>query len=607
MKRITNLLLLSATLSIFIIIMSAQANAEKEIYAGKVFTNNRTIIDNVNFTFVYDPGSDKALASFPDGTVIVSRGECETRDPYRICFDSANWSSRDYAAYVDTYEIGVRISRTAPELAIKRTLSPPALLQGEKGLITVKIENPGNSDVTDVIYKDDFSMFQISGLTGCELKDGSIYWKGSIKLLSSKECSFYISASQKMDAAIVAALTYNNGFATVNATSSSLAISVREDQLKAASQKQPGLEPGISFTYSLIVENLNTEQEMDVTSSTQLPSFIKVKKKPEQFWASGNELGSTFKLKPKQASNFTFTLQAENHGIANITSRFDYYIQSLKDTLAFYDNLSIKDTTPEVSVLLSTETPKPNEKFVASVTLRNPSSQSNLEDVEAVLLSGFSEPIKNSINSLKANQSYNIISNTLMAPADIDEKPRTLELKITYAFSGKKYSIERSIPLRKAVEAAMVDNNMTASLEPGNASITLENLSVQAGTQLPDFQDSSAQSRPANEPQSADESKSETANPGLSGNDNGNVAEDLAAGKTEKDNGISEKTEAAGVVAFSPSRILLLVAFIFIIALITLNIIFRAKKLPAITEESAEKTLSINPNKKDENQIKKSK
>src|SRR3989338_5119574 len=194
MKRITNPPLLLAAFSIFLMIISAgQANAEKEVFSGKVFTNNQTIIDNAKFTFVYDPGSDKALASFPEGTVIISKGECETRDPYRICFDSANWSSRDYAAYVDTYEIGVRISKTAPELAIKRTLTPSTLLQGERGLVTVKIENPGNSDVTDVIYKDDFSMFQVSDLTGCELKDGSIYWKGSVKLLSSKDCSFYIS------------------------------------------------------------------------------------------------------------------------------------------------------------------------------------------------------------------------------------------------------------------------------------------------------------------------------------------------------------------------------------------------------------------------------
>ena len=124
-----------------IAVLANFAAAEKEVFSGKVYTNQEKTIDSYNWTFLYDLQSQKTFVDLPTSSIIISRGSCDARDAYRICIDSANFSSRNYTTYVDTYELGIRVFKITPDISVNRTLSQGTLLQGEQGTIKVIIDN----------------------------------------------------------------------------------------------------------------------------------------------------------------------------------------------------------------------------------------------------------------------------------------------------------------------------------------------------------------------------------------------------------------------------------------------------------------------------------
>lgn len=413
------------------------AAAEKEVFSGKVYTNQEKTIDSYNWTFLYDLQSQKVLVDLPASSIIISRGNCDTRDAYRICIDRANFSSRNYTTYVDTYELGIRVFKITPEISVNRTLSPGTLLQGEQGLVKVIIDNPSNFEVSDLDYREDFSKFKIKELQGCENINGIIQWKGSLKLKYSKECSFKIRAYGEISIQSKANLTYNDGFSVITAQSPLLSIEVKGKQLKAVAGKSSWIEPKIPFQYNLTLENLNEKEEISAHLSSLFPSYVKIKKKPEDFWVSGSELLGNVKLKAKEKKPFTFTLEADSGGSEPVRHKLDYTIKTLDDKIELQDLMEILSLKPEISLIISNNSPNPNEKIIFIADLKNPSRHHDFTALKAELASEFIEPVANELKALKSNQSYRILSNTLIAPNDIDKKQYLLNFKLLYSFNGK--------------------------------------------------------------------------------------------------------------------------------------------------------------------------
>ncbi len=556
-------------------LLIGHVKGEKEVFSGAVLTGKGISIDNKTFTFLYDLNSEKIFVDAPASGVIISRGECDKRDAYKICIDRANFSSRNYTTYVDTYELGVRVYKITPEIVVNRTASIGELLQGEKSIVSVTIENPSDFEVESIEYREDFSKFDISELEGCEIRDGVVYWKGFLRPKNVKKCSFKIAAYKKMAAEMVANLSYNDGFSTIYAQSSVLGISVKDKQLKVSTYKPSVLEPLIIFQYSMLLENLNTGESISVQSSSLLPSYLKVKKKPDEFWAEGNNIRANINLKPGEKKNLTLTIEPGAAGDMPIKHRFRYAINNLEDEMEYEDGVLIKDIKPEIALILSSEAPKPGEKFVAAVDLKNPSIYHDLKNIKAELASEFSETLSSELKTLKRNESYRIISNTLIAPNGIDKRQYPLNLTVFYDFNDKLYRTGKNDLIGKS--AAIIE-----TMGSGETNISLSNMSQAKANDnssvivIPEQKDdgsASADNAPMSDKSGESENKS-------------SAAEDIQAPQPQEQQAPS-KPQSTGAeessrttlpgIEFSPKNIVIVMVFVLFGVLITLKFVFRSR------------------------------
>ena len=461
-----------------IAVMVNLAAAEKEVFSGEVYTGRESAIDNYNWSFLYDLQSQKAFVDLPFSSIIISKGSCDTRDAYRICIDYANFSSRDYTSYVDTYALGIRVFKITPEISVNSTLSPGTLLQGEQGIVKVIIDNPSNFEASNIDYKEDFSKFEIKEMHGCENINGIIQWKGSLKLQYSKECSFKIRAYEKLSIQSKANLIYNDGFSVITAQSPVLGITVKEKQLKAAAGKSSWIEPKIPFQYNLTLENLNEEEEISAHLISLFPGYVKIKKKPEEFWVSGSELLGNVKLKKEEKKVFTFTLESDSGGSEQVRHKLEYTIKNLDDKIELQDSIGILDLKPEISLILSNHSPNPNEKVIFIADIKNPSRRHDFTELKAELASEFIEPIVNELKTLKSNQSYRILSNTMVAPGDIDKKQYSLNFKLLYSLDDKISETSKNISLGKVKVETILELNDSGITSINKTSAIIANNSV---------------------------------------------------------------------------------------------------------------------------------
>ena len=100
------------TLMLLIIIPSAYAVDEKQIYSGTIYSHqtNTANISNEIYTFSLSSAHDKAIITLPPNSrVIVKNDSCETTENYKICVSNSGFWYHNTTLDDDIYKASVKL------------------------------------------------------------------------------------------------------------------------------------------------------------------------------------------------------------------------------------------------------------------------------------------------------------------------------------------------------------------------------------------------------------------------------------------------------------------------------------------------------------------
>lgn len=191
-----------------------------------------------------------------------------------------------------------------------------------------------------------------------------------------------------------------------------------------------------------------------------MPSNIALLKDAAGFSKEFNVLRRSFILEHGSIFNYSLYLEASSEGDNPIKQGFSYTIKGINDKVendTFVNPLEPKpiiNFTAEYAELL------PEQKYVVIAILKNPSKVHELTEIKAKLNAPYSNEIEQSLNKLMPNESYQIISNTLIAPksselgVEAGNKTINLTLNVEYKFYGVAKSLNKFLELKIKQEQA---------------------------------------------------------------------------------------------------------------------------------------------------------
>ncbi len=415
--------------------------AETQIFSGSVITDNDKVIDGSTFRFTYDEAGNKTFVQTPAQNMIVENGRCGSNNLYRVCINGASYYDRNITTYVTYYQLDVTVYRLAGSLSAISQSSSSNLLQGESANITITITNPSSVDISNIMYVENLTGFQVINVNGCSPDGDKISWSGSLQSGYNKVCTAWIVAQQEGIYNLAGTLNYFNGFETENKPTDTLTIKVLPDQLTIQQLVDDNVEFEQPFYFKVSLQNVNPTESIDLSVDINLPGNFMLLKKVEGFSQDVGALRSDSRMGAGSSFNYSLYLKANAESKIPITQVFNYKIKGLSYTIQ--NDTFIRAPEPRPIINLSTEYNElmPGEKFIVTAQIRNPSKVYELTNVKARLNAPYNNEIVQSVNKLLPNESYTIISSTLALPKDIVAYTLNLNLSIEYAFNGLTKSL----------------------------------------------------------------------------------------------------------------------------------------------------------------------
>ena len=424
--------------SILILFLEAAA-AETQIFSGIIITDTNKVIDGGTFRFSYDQVSDKVFVQTPATNMIIENGECKSNSYFRVCINSANFSYKNVTTYQDYYSIDTVIYRLTGGLNISSKISSSHLLPGESAELTITIDNPANFDITKISYEGDLSSFSVSKVTGCSFDGTKITWQGSLKSKYNIDCVVTLTATNPGTYNLAGTVSYFNGLQTDKATNT-LAITVLPRQLGVTQTIDKNIEIMNPFYLNISLQNINEEETIDVFVIITLPSNMLLLKDPAGFTINGNTLRLTTILDQDTNKNYSLYLEAKSEGNSLIKQKYDYTIKNVRDVIENNTFANVFEPKPVVNFSSEFAKVKPGQKYIIVAKITNPSLAHEFREINAKLIDQYGTRVEQSLAKLAPNETYAIISNTLIAPENSALKSTNITLNLTIDYKLDKIS-----------------------------------------------------------------------------------------------------------------------------------------------------------------------
>lgn len=458
------------------------ALAETQIFSGTAITDTDKVIDGNVFRFTYEPESNKVFVQTPSSALIVENGACKSNNIFRVCISRANFSYKNITTYVYYYEIGATIYKLTGSLSASGKAAPSALLQGEPSELTITISNPTDFEITNIAYIEDFTPFSVKDAKGCTSEGTQISWKGSLQSRYDKTCTALIAAGKEGAYSLSGNLSYYNGFENEKKSTDAVLVTVLPKQLKSSQITDKDFESRQPFYFNISLQNINPDEKIEASASVELPGSIALLKDVSGFGkgpAPGNLLKRTLIIEPGFIANYSFYLKALSEGKSPIRQRIGYKIKGISD---FIENETVVNPQePALSINLSAEYAElmPGQRFIVAAKIRNPGKFNDMTDIKARLDAPYNNEILQNLSRLMPNETYNIISNTLVLPNNAAEgfsagnKTIKLNLGVAYKLDGINKSADKSLELK------IKSSNVTIALSK-NVTVTVKDNSQAA-------------------------------------------------------------------------------------------------------------------------------
>ena len=436
------------------------AIAETQIFSSKVITDTDKVIDNGIFRFRYDETSNKVFVQTPSTGLIVNNGECKANNFFRVCINKANFSHKNITTYVYYYEVDATIYKLTGSLssAIKSSLT--TLLPGETAKLDMKIENPTEFDMTNILFNYPINNFSVLKVTGCTLEGNVISWKGSLQPKYDKACTATIKAENSGTYDLSGKLSYFNSFQAENKTTDALKIVVLPKQLKVIQALDKNVEIKKPFHINVSLQNKHSEEKTDVSIIIEIPSNFDILEHPSNLNREFNILKRRLTLEPSSYFNYSLYLEASSEGDGPIKEQFVYTIKNIDDVIENYTFINPIEPKPIIDFTSEYQELQLGQNFIVIVKLKNPSRFHELTGIKARLNAPYNKEIEQNLNKLMPNESYQIISNILNIPKNIDFANATangtilLKLAVEYKLKDSVKLINKSLELKIKQELA---------------------------------------------------------------------------------------------------------------------------------------------------------
>lgn len=436
----------------FLIFLAPLTFAENLIYSGTVITDTDKVIENGIFRFRYDENTNKVFVQTPHTGMIVDNGACESSGVFRVCINRANFSYKNITTYVYYYELHVDIYKLTGSLTATSVSNPSTLLQGEPAEITVTLSNPTDFDIIDVVYQQNFSQFFISQVKACNLTENGIEWRGSLKSRYDKTCIIKVIAQEEGTYNLVGSLSYFNWYETEKKATDTLKVTVLPKQLKAEYTIDKDIEIKIPFHINISLQNVHQDEEIDASLTIELPNNLTLRKDVSGFNKNFNILKRNLVMKPSSIYNYSLYLEAASQITQPIRHKFDYTIKNTRDLIENYTFIGVIEPKPTITFTSEYDEVTPGQKLIFVVKIKNPSNIYDLTNIKARLNVPFNNIPEQSLDKLLPNESYPIISNTIVVPSNdlLNEstgKMLNLDFHIEYKFSDTAESIDKNFQI----------------------------------------------------------------------------------------------------------------------------------------------------------------
>jgi hypothetical protein len=424
-------------LPVLILLLIPPAFSQENIFSGKVLTDQDLLVDGKTFRFSYDEPSKKTFAQNPSLNMIIDLFNCKINSFYKICIEGANMSHRNYTTYRNYYTLEVEIYEFDYGISFNST-SPGSMLQNEKQRFTFSFTNPTTIETGGFSISAKIKNFTVKNVKGCDFDGTAVSWKGTLYPSDYKSCSMDIMSHNQGTFDIIADVSYVMGFQKVSGTEKLASIEVLEDQLGVDIRHGTDVEATEAFSFNVTLSNEN-EEDMDVTARIGIPKgvYFMKEKAPSSFDSSTGFLKESFVLRTGNKKSYEFLLKSDNEIKNPFDIQFTYFINGIEDTVTDYILVNVTEPRPEISFIVDPKTATPGQKVTVVANTRNPSRIFELESLAASIVSKTQSPVSVQLASLKQNETYPMISNSIILPSDAYDN-YTLEVQIDYTVNGRK-------------------------------------------------------------------------------------------------------------------------------------------------------------------------
>ncbi len=433
-------------LMLLIIIPSAYAIDEKEIYSGTVYSNqiNTINITNKTFSFALSSAHDRAIITLPTNSrVIVKNDSCETTENYKICVGKSEFWYHNATPDESVYKASIKIYQFLPEttkIELTRTVANTNFLIGEQTKIMVTLKNTGNVEATNIIYSDLIPIsFAITQISDCVLYANSTHrivkWYGSLKGDMEKKCSYKIKALQNTTFKSQAYISYNNGVEQVQANSKTSTITVPDYQLNMIlTLDKNEVKLGQEANLNINLTNINNDNSITITSfKITIPNELDISTPPKYLTQDYKELSWKGKLTKGETKIFNIKLKSKYIINYTLKPKASFIINNIRKEVEKSISLNIYGKTLSIYPKVNKEVLS-SEKSNISVKIKNPSSIHSFKNIEVIIESDLPNFIKiaEKIGNLKPLESKKIDNIYFTAPEVVGKKDYSINLSIIY-------------------------------------------------------------------------------------------------------------------------------------------------------------------------------
>ncbi|MBN1377193.1 hypothetical protein JW949_02565 [Candidatus Woesearchaeota archaeon] len=330
-------------------------------------------------------------------TPFIEKYSCYSEALYKYCFDNLSWYEHGSRInpVTNKWEPAIRviIYELKPNIKITREIEKAKLNNEEKTKVTITLENTGEKDASDLIYREEIptDIFTFKSSSEGSLK-GRIIEASFDDLKKDNTKSFYYSIEAKDygKAKLKGNITYKYEGIKKELSSKAQDIEVVSPyklEIKATPSKT-NIDKLI--TYSFELENKDPSEDLNFSLEVYLPDYFNVKSKATSLeYLSSKHLYHSSKIKSGQKTTLEINGQVPYTGDYIIESFVDMNIfdEEMKEEVNKTIIITTNDITPKID--LYKKTLKSNDKMNLYFSISNKDTANTYYDINYNIYSDF--------------------------------------------------------------------------------------------------------------------------------------------------------------------------------------------------------------------------